>query len=134
MPMPYSRERLWYVLRGLCLLTSREFNSNYFLTNTYLTLECVRTLILLNNLQVEGTPALEKALAGEELSYRDGMQLINDENLFLLGAAADKVRKDLKGNTVTFVSSYYLNYTNICAEVVHYVHSIGRVMNLIPIL
>jgi aminodeoxyfutalosine synthase len=43
------------------------------------------------------------------------MQLINEENLFLLGAAADKVRKDLKGNTVTFVSSYYLNYTNICA-------------------
>ena len=115
MPMPYSRERLWYVLRGSSLLTRREFNSNYFLTNTYLTLECVRTLILLNNLQVEGTPALEKALAGEELSYRDGMQLINEENLFLLGAGADKVRKDLKGNTVTFVASYYLNYTNICA-------------------
>ena len=52
-----------------------------------------------------GTPALEKALAGEELSYDDGVQLMNEENLFLLGAAADKVRHDLCGNSVTFVAS-----------------------------
>lgn len=61
------------------------------------------------------TPSLEKALAGEELSYRDGVQLLKEENLFLLGLVADKIRKNLKGNTVTFVSSYYLNYTNVCA-------------------
>lgn len=62
-----------------------------------------------------GTPALEKALAGEELSYSDGVQLINEENVFLLGAAADKVRQKLCGDIVTFVASYYLNYTNVCA-------------------
>lgn len=62
-----------------------------------------------------GTAALEKALAGEELSYSDGLQLMQEENLFLLGAAADRVRKDLCGNLVTFVASYYLNYTNVCA-------------------
>jgi aminodeoxyfutalosine synthase len=62
-----------------------------------------------------GTPALEKVLAGEELSYSDGVQLINEENLFLLGAAADRIRRKLCGNTVTFVASYYLNYTNVCA-------------------
>ncbi len=62
-----------------------------------------------------GTPALEKALAGEELSYSDGVQLMQEENLFVLGWAADKLRRDLCGDTVTFVSSYYLNYTNICA-------------------
>lgn len=61
------------------------------------------------------TPALEKAMAGEELSYDDGMQLMNEENLFLLGAVADNLRKYNSGNTVTFVCSYYLNYTNICA-------------------
>jgi aminodeoxyfutalosine synthase len=61
------------------------------------------------------TPSLEKALAGEELSYQDGVQLLKEENLFLLGLVADKVRKNLKGDTVTFVSSYYLNYTNVCA-------------------
>jgi aminodeoxyfutalosine synthase len=62
-----------------------------------------------------GTKALEKALAGEELSYVDGVQLLQDENLFLLGSAADKIRRDLCGNVVTFVASYYLNYTNLCA-------------------
>jgi len=62
-----------------------------------------------------GTAALEKALAGQELSYKDGVQLMNEENLFLLGAAADKLRRELCGNTVTFVASYYLNYTNVCA-------------------
>lgn len=61
------------------------------------------------------TPALEKAIAGEELSFEDGIQLMKEENLFLLGAAADKLRKKTSGNTVTFVCSYYLNYTNICA-------------------
>ena len=61
------------------------------------------------------TPALEKAMAGEELSYVDGMQLMNEENLFLLGAVADNLRRYNCGNTVTFVCSYYLNYTNICA-------------------
>jgi aminodeoxyfutalosine synthase len=64
---------------------------------------------------IGGTLALEKAIAGEELSYSDGIQLINEENLFLLGAAADRIRHNLCGNTVTFVKSYYLNYTNICA-------------------
>ncbi|HEX7032245.1 MAG TPA: radical SAM protein, partial [Nitrososphaera sp.] len=62
-----------------------------------------------------GTAALEKALAGEELSYSDGVQLMNEENLFLLGAAADKIRNEVCGNTVTFAVSYYLNYTNVCA-------------------
>jgi aminodeoxyfutalosine synthase len=61
------------------------------------------------------TPALEKAMAGEELSHGDGMQLMNEENLFLLGAVADELRRKNSGNTVTFVCSYYLNYTNICA-------------------
>lgn len=64
---------------------------------------------------IKPTPSLEKVLAGEELDFNDGLELINDENLFLLGAAADKIRKGLTGDNVSFVSSYYLNYTNICA-------------------
>ena len=68
-----------------------------------------------NDVVAGGTPALEKALAGEELSYSDGVQLMNEENLFLLGAAADKVRGRICGDVVTFVASYYLNYTNVCA-------------------
>ena len=59
--------------------------------------------------------ALDRALSGEELSNKDGMELMNYDNLHLLGAVADATRKKLVGNTVTFVASYYMNYTNVCA-------------------
>jgi aminodeoxyfutalosine synthase len=62
-----------------------------------------------------GTPALEKALSGTELSYSDGVELMDEENLFLLGAAADRIRNKFCGDNVTFTASYYLNYTNVCA-------------------
>ncbi len=73
-------------------------------------------------------------MAGEELSLSDGMQLMNEENLFLLGAVADNLRRKNSGNIVTFVCSYYLNYTNICAEVVHSVLFIERVQRETRIL
>ena len=59
--------------------------------------------------------AVEKAIHGEELSFNDGMELMNNENVFILGAAADLIKKKLTGNSITFVVSYYLNYTNVCA-------------------
>ena len=59
--------------------------------------------------------ALDRALAGEELSYKDGLELMNYDNLHLLGAVADSTRKKLVGDTVTFAASYYMNYTNVCA-------------------
>jgi aminodeoxyfutalosine synthase len=68
----------------------------------------------INSIISQPTQAIEKVLSGEELTYDDGLQLF-EENLFLLGSVADQIRRKSKGNTVTFVSSYYLNYTNICA-------------------
>lgn len=59
--------------------------------------------------------ALDRALAGEELSYKDGLELMDYQNLHLLGAVADSARKKLVGDTVTFAASYYMNYTNVCA-------------------
>ena len=59
--------------------------------------------------------ALDRALAGDELSYKDGLELMNYDNLHLLGAVADSTRKKLVGDTVTFAASYYMNYTNVCA-------------------
>ena len=59
--------------------------------------------------------ALDRAIAGEELSYKDGLELMNYENMHLLSAVADNARKKLVGNTVTFTASYYMNYTNVCA-------------------
>jgi len=46
--------------------------------------------------------ALDRALAGEELSYKDGLELMDYDNLHLLGAVADSTRKKLVGDTVTF--------------------------------
>lgn len=59
--------------------------------------------------------ALERAISGDELSHADGMELLDYDNLHLLGAAADMARKRLVGDTVTFAASYYMNYTNVCA-------------------
>jgi aminodeoxyfutalosine synthase len=59
--------------------------------------------------------ALDRAIAGEELSYNDGLELMNYDNLHMLGAVADITRKKLVGDTVTFAASYYMNYTNVCA-------------------
>jgi len=59
--------------------------------------------------------ALDRAVSGEELSYNDGVELMNYDNLHMLGAVADMTRKKLIGDTITFASSYYLNYTNVCA-------------------
>lgn len=71
--------------------------------------------MLSNILLARPTSALEKAMNGEELTFHDGVDLMKNENLFLLGQAADQLRKQIRGDNVTFVSSYYLNYTNICA-------------------
>ena len=59
--------------------------------------------------------ALERAISGEELSFQDGIELMDYDNLHLLGAAADISRQKLVGDNVTFTASSYLNYTNVCA-------------------
>ena len=59
--------------------------------------------------------ALDRAIAGEELSLKDGMDLMNFDNLHMLGAVADIARKKLVGDSVSFAASYYMNYTNVCA-------------------
>jgi aminodeoxyfutalosine synthase len=64
---------------------------------------------------VKDSKALEKAIAGEELSYQDGMELMSYDNLYMLAAAADLIRQQRVGSRVTFAASYYLNYTNVCA-------------------
>jgi len=64
---------------------------------------------------IKDSRALERTIAGEELSYNDGLELMQYDNLFMIGAAADLVRQKRVGDTVTFASSYYLNYTNVCA-------------------
>ena len=64
---------------------------------------------------VTKSPAIDRAMAGEELSFNDGMELMNYDNIHMLGATAEIARKKLVGKNVTFTASYYMNYTNVCA-------------------
>jgi len=64
---------------------------------------------------IDKCTAIDRVIAGEELSYDDGVELMNYDNLYLLGAAADHIRQKNVGKSVSFVSSYYMNYTNVCA-------------------
>jgi len=64
---------------------------------------------------VNESKAVERALAGESLTHTDGLELLKNDNLFVVGATADLVRKKLVGDKVTFAASYYMNYTNLCA-------------------
>jgi len=64
---------------------------------------------------VGNSTAIERAINGEELTFDDGLEILNDDNLHVIGAAADIVRKKLVGETVSFTASYYMNYTNLCA-------------------
>ena len=64
---------------------------------------------------IGNSKALDRAIAGEELSYNDGLELMDYDNFHMLSAVADIARKKLVGDTVTFAASYYMNYTNVCA-------------------
>ena len=59
--------------------------------------------------------AIDRAVAGEELTFDDGMELMNYENIHMIGATAELSRQKLVGDDVTFTASYYMNYTNVCA-------------------
>lgn len=59
--------------------------------------------------------ALDKAAAGERLSVSEGAAILEGEDLHALAAAADESRASLCGEAATFVASYYMNYTNVCA-------------------
>ncbi|MFN4336640.1 MAG: radical SAM protein [Candidatus Nitrosocaldus sp.] len=67
------------------------------------------------NINIYASKALEHALNCEELSFKDGLELMEYEDIHTLGMVADIVRGRLKGDTVTFTCSYYINYTNVCA-------------------
>ncbi|ODS41804.1 MAG: aminofutalosine synthase MqnE [Candidatus Altiarchaeales archaeon IMC4] len=58
----------------------------------------------------------EKALNGEKLDKKEGISLMNSNDLLLLGDTADKLRKKTAGDIVTFVSNRQVNYTNICSS------------------
>jgi len=57
-----------------------------------------------------------KIQASEELTFEDGMLLMESRNLPLVGALADYVRKKSVGDRVMFVTNCHINYTNVCTS------------------
>ncbi|MGB8217020.1 MAG: cyclic dehypoxanthinyl futalosine synthase [Candidatus Methanoperedens sp.] len=59
---------------------------------------------------------LRRALDNEPIGLQEGVSLLESNNLNLLGAAADELRKQSAGELVTFVIDRNINYTNICSS------------------
>lgn len=57
---------------------------------------------------------LERAVGGEKISEKDGIALMNSNDILNLGIAANKIRKNKVGDIVSFVLNLHINYTNIC--------------------
>jgi aminodeoxyfutalosine synthase len=64
----------------------------------------------------EISDVVEKALSGEELNAQDGYALMRSNNLSLVGALADHLRRETVGDIVTFVVNRHINYTNVCVS------------------
>ncbi|MBS1716384.1 MAG: CofH family radical SAM protein [Armatimonadetes bacterium] len=59
-------------------------------------------------------PIAEKVLAGERLSFEDGLTLYRTHNLTGVGYLANIVRERLHGAKTYYVRNQHINYTNIC--------------------
>jgi len=71
----------------------------------------------LNGLQIEDArlkPIAEKVLAGERLSFADGIALYRTHDLLALGWLANHVREQKNGNVTYFNVNRHLNPTNVC--------------------
>ncbi|HEY9206548.1 MAG TPA: cyclic dehypoxanthinyl futalosine synthase [Candidatus Methanoperedens sp.] len=59
---------------------------------------------------------LTRALNDELVGLTEGIELLESDNVNLLGAAADAMRKRRAGELITFVVDRNINYTNICSS------------------
>jgi FO synthase len=59
---------------------------------------------------------LDAAMAGQELTFEQGMHLATSEGAVLnaLVAVADQLRRDTVGDTITYVVNRNINFTNVC--------------------
>jgi aminodeoxyfutalosine synthase len=56
----------------------------------------------------------EKVIAGQRLSFEDGVKLYETRDLLSVGALANIVRERKNGNVAYFNRNLHINYTNIC--------------------
>ena len=60
-------------------------------------------------------PISERVLAGESLSYDDGVALYRSRDIHGIGRLANFVREKLHGDRTYFNRNRHINYTNVCA-------------------
>src|SRR5688572_12793818 len=60
-------------------------------------------------------PIREKILAGESLSYDDGVALYRSRDIHGIGRLANFVRERLHGDRAYYNRNRHINYTNVCA-------------------
>lgn len=60
-------------------------------------------------------PIADKVLAGERLTFEDGMTCFTTPDLVGVGMLANHVRETINGNDAFFVINQHINYSNICA-------------------
>jgi aminodeoxyfutalosine synthase len=56
----------------------------------------------------------DKVLAGQRLSFEDGVALYKTHDLLALGQLANHVREQLHGDVAYFVWNTHINHTNVC--------------------
>lgn len=59
---------------------------------------------------------LDEVSAGRRLTEEEALCLLNEGDLLAVGAAADRVRARLFGETVTFIIDRNINYSNVCTS------------------
>jgi FO synthase len=71
---------------------------------------------LLPNTSPHVAHVLERAMAGHELSYHDGVTIATatGSDVDTLTAVADHVRREVIGDIVTYVVNRNINFTNVC--------------------
>ena len=60
-------------------------------------------------------PIAEKVVAGESLSYDDGVALYRSRDIHGIGRLANFVREKLHGDKAFYNRNRHINYTNVCA-------------------
>ena len=73
-------------------------------------------------LEVEGiqftdtglVPIWEKVRAGERLSHREGVRVLETDDFAAVGKIADFAKRRISGDKVYFVLNRHINPTNIC--------------------
>jgi len=58
----------------------------------------------------------EKIIEGQRLSFEDGLNLYNSNDILALGYLANLVRKKISGENVYFIYNQHINYSNICTN------------------